>query len=148
VLFLEDAVCGADRHGQQVNVNVGDELLCFLDAHGWRALAGGVGAFDDVANLGLDADALGVRPIHHPLGDRIDDHRSVAMPLLDGELVHRDHRNPAEIHRAQALAQPPFVDSLHSIPVQIEVLRNVFHRHVLAQTGNRFRQAVRHHGCL
>ena len=112
VLLLENAVRAANRHRQQIHVHFGGELFGFLDAHRRRALAGGVRAFDDVADFRLDADAqrsdevddflraanvffqrlIGV--INHHMGeagfDRAEDRlRSFAVIQRDG---HRDGR--------------------------------------------------------
>src|SRR5262249_61328914 len=61
----------------------------------------------------------------HPkdsLGGWVHDNRRVAMPLLDGELIHGDDLNSAEIDWPELFFQVLSVDLLDGVPSHAQVL--------------------------
>ena len=66
------------------------------------------------------------------------------MPLLDGELVHRDLLQAVEVHLSQRAQQVRLVDPLDGLPVQIEVARGMLDRQHPAQPRHALRQPRGH----
>jgi hypothetical protein len=59
------------------------------------------------------------------------------MPTVDRKLVHPDHRDPSEVHRAEPPLEHTLVDLLNRLPVEVEVPGGVPDRHHRAQPTHR-----------
>jgi hypothetical protein len=66
------------------------------------------------------------------------------MPLLDGELIHSDGFNTAEVDRPESFFQVLSVDLLHGIPPHSQVVSDVLDWQYGAKPHNVVRQAARH----
>ncbi len=76
------------------------------------------------------------------LDDGIDHHRGVAVPLVDGELVHGDHADAGKLNGAERFMQIALVDRLDRIPAEPEERRHLFDRRNRAQPRHALRQAL------
>ena len=63
----------------------------------------------------------------------IDDDGGVAMTLVNGELIHGQDGDAAQINGAERIHQVSLVDRLHGIPAQAEERRDMLDRKHLAQ---------------
>jgi hypothetical protein len=80
----------------------------------------------------------------HPLARGLDDDGGVAMPFLDGELVHANDLQPIEINGAEFTLQAGKVQILDGLPVQTEEAGHVPDRGHTAQLCHRLAQPARH----
>jgi len=83
----------------------------------------------------------------HALRLRIDDHRGIAMALLNRELVYHQEAHPCQAlsrDRAEPVVQRAQVDLLHRVPVDVKPPRDMPDRQHHSQTGDLLSQARRH----
>ena len=102
-----------------------------IHGHGLDAVAPGAAQqFEERADILAPAAA----PDPQNLLDRgIDDDGGVAMTLVNGELIHGQDGDAAQINGAERIHQVSLVDRLHGIPAQAEERRDMLDRKHLAQ---------------
>jgi hypothetical protein len=80
----------------------------------------------------------------HALARGLDNHRGIAMALVDRELIERDDLEAVEVDGPQFAQQASAIDLLDRLPVEPEVPGHVAQRHDLAKSSHRLRQPARH----
>jgi len=116
-----------------------DEACSHVHRHGLNALAA-LGA----QQLEERSDVLSAAPAadpQHALARRLYDHRRIAVPLLDGELVHADHADSGQINRPELSLQVPAIDLFDRVPSQAVELGHVQQGHDLAHPRHAHGQA-------
>jgi len=79
----------------------------------------------------------------HALARGLDDHRGIAVTLLDRELI--EHDDPEAVDdRPEFPLQTREIELLDGLPVEPKVARHVADRHDLTQPAHRLGQAARH----